>query len=118
MGCPVIQLKLEMIRDNIKDIDLGRVSRKQLHDLHFLKKNYEFLFTQGECREFGFDRFVGMSNIRSPKISLSLNCYNCPLISETKVGYDLVIRRIPLYLRDITRIMIDEAPLLFSGGMN
>ena len=116
LGCPVIQLKLEMIRDNIKDIDLGRVSRKQLHDLHFLKKNYEFLFTQGECREFGFDRFVGMSNIRHPKIVLSLNCYNRPLISETKVGYDLVIRRIPLYLRDITRIMIEEAPLLFSCG--
>ena len=116
LGCPVIQLKLEMIRDNIKDIDLGRVSRKQLHDLHFLKKNYEFLFTQGECREFGFDRFSGGSDIRHPKIVLSLNCYNRPLISESKVGYDLVIRRVPLYLQEITRIMIDEAPLLISSG--
>lgn len=116
LGCPVIQLKLEMIRDNIKDIDLGRVSRKQLHDLHFLKKNYEFLFTQCECREFGFDRFSGGFDIRHPKIVLSLNCYNRPLISESKVGYDLVIRRIPLYLQDITRIMIEEAPLLISGG--
>ncbi len=116
LGCPVIQLKLEMIRDNIKDIDLGRVSRKQLHDLHFLKKNYEFLFTQGECREFRFDRFVEGTDVRSPKIILSLDCYNRPLISENKVGYDLVIRRVPLYLRDITRVMIEEAPLLFSGG--
>ena len=116
LGCPVIQLKLEMIRDNIKDIDLGRVSRKQLHDLHFLKKNYEFLFTQGECREFGFDRFTGGSDIRHPKIVLSLNCYNRPLISESKVGYDLVIRRVPLYLQEITRIMIEEAPLLISSG--
>jgi hypothetical protein len=115
LGCPVIQLKLEMIRDNIKDIDLGRVSRKQLHDLHFLKKNYEFLFTQTECREFGFDRFSG-GDIRHPKIVLSLNCYNRPLISESKVGYDLVIRRIPLYLQDITRIMIEQAPLLISVG--
>jgi len=115
LGCPIIQLKLEMIRDNIKDIDLGRVSRKQLHDLHFLKKNYEFLFTQTECREFGFDRFSG-GDIRHPKIVLGLNCYNRPLISESKVGYDLVIRRIPLYLQDITQIMIEQAPLLISVG--
>lgn len=115
LGCPVIQLKLEMIRDNIKDIDLGRISRKQLHDLHFLKKNYEFLFTQTECREFGFDRFSS-GDIRRPKIVLSLNCYNRPLISDTKVGYDLVIRRIPLYLQDITRTMIEQAPLLISLG--
>ena len=115
LGCPVIHLKLEMIRDNIKDIDLGRVSRKQLHDLHFLKKNYEFLFTQTECREFGFDRFLG-GDIRHPKIVLGLNCYNRPLISDSKIGYDLVIRRIPLYLQDITRIMIEQAPLLISSG--
>ena len=27
LGCPIINLKLEMVRDNIKDIDLRRVSR-------------------------------------------------------------------------------------------
>jgi len=114
LGCPVIQLKLEMIRDNIKDIDLGRVSKKQLHDFHFLKKNYGFLFNHKDTIEFLFDRFDKKCNIRQKKICLNLNCYHSPLLSDTKVGYDLVIRRTPLYIQSVVKILIDECPLLTS----
>lgn len=115
LGCPVIQLKLEMIRDNIKDIDLGRVSRKQLHDLHFLKTNYDYLFNRTEVSEFGLDRFSeSKDKMKKSKISLALNCYHKELVSETKVGYDLLIRRMPLYIEDITAKLIHEAPLLIS----
>lgn len=115
LGCPVIQLKLEMIRDNIKDIDLERVSRKQLHDLHFLRTNYEYLFSRTDFMEFGLDRFrESKDKIRKNKINLAINIYHKELVSDDKVGFDLVIRRIPLYIEEITAKLIKEGPLLIS----
>ena len=114
LGCPVIQLKLEMVRDNVKDIDLGRVSRKQLHDLHFLKTNYEYLFSRNESIEFCFEKLKDKEKFKKSKIHIGLNCYHKELISEDKVGYDLVIRRYPLFVEDITAKIINESPLLIS----
>ena len=115
LGCPVINLKLEMIRDIVKDIDLGRISRKQLHDLHFLKNNYEYLFSHSDTIELGLNRFKEpKEKLRRNKINIGLNCYHKDLISDEKVGYDLVIRRYPLYIEEMTKKIILEAPLLIS----
>jgi len=117
LGCPVILLKLEMIRDYIKDIDLGRISRKQLHDLHFLKHHYEYLFTTSEFVELGLDKFKDSRDkekLKKNKINLSLNIYHKDLISDEKVGYDLVIRRYPFYIEEIVGTFIKDAPLLIS----
>jgi len=114
LGCPIIQLKLEMIRDNIKDIELERVSKKQMHDLHFLKTNYENLFSEMDKIEFDFKKLESRDKVSLPKILLTVNCYHKELQSDQKVGYDFVIRRIPLYMEDITCQMIEECPLLVS----
>jgi len=110
LGCPLIHLKLELVRDNIKDIDLERLSRKQLHDLHFLKTNYAYLFISSDLVEFPFLK----RDMRDPKIKLTLNSYHKPLVSDDKIGYDLVIRRYPLYMEDIIQKLILESPLLVS----
>lgn len=114
MGCPVIQLKLEMVRDNMKGIDLGRVSKKQLHDLHYLRTNYEYLFSRTDFNEFGLDRFKDKERMKKTKIHLGLNCYHKELVSDEKAGYDLVIRRTPIFLEEITAKLIRESPLLIS----
>jgi len=115
MGCPLINLKIEMVRDNIKDIDLKRMSRKQIHDLHYLKINYFSLFSRNDVDEFGLNRFTETKEkMVKNKINIGLNCYHKPLISDEKVGFDLVIRRIPLYLENMANILINESPLLIS----
>lgn len=116
LGCPVIQLKLEMIRDIIKNIDLKRVSLKQMHDLHYLRHNCEYLFSMSDLTDLGFSRLEtkSQSMIRKPKIDLVLNCYHRPARTIEKVGLDLVIRRMPLYLEDLMRTMVLEGPLLVS----
>jgi len=117
LGCPIVQLKIEMIRDNIKDIDLGRVSRKQLHDLHFLKNNYDYLFSSIDTQEFCLNRFrESKDRIQLNKISLGLNIYHKPLDSEDKIGYDLLIRRTPLYVDEMISAIIRDGPLLISRG--
>jgi len=114
LGCPVIPLKIEMVRDGIKDIDLGRVSLKQMHDFHFLSHHCAYLFSTSEMMEFGFSHLESRDKIKKPKIRLTLNCYHKELDSTEKVGYDLVIRRSPLYLEKIVVQLILEGPLLIS----
>jgi len=125
LGCPVIKLKLEMVRDNIKDIDLGRCSIKQLHDFHFLYKNYINLFNHDDIQEFCFNKFdEKKSHINDNKISLKINCYNKEpeKISVDGVerppdgSFDLIIRRQPLYFIEMIKKLIDEGPLLKLRG--
>jgi len=112
-GCPVISIKLEMVRDNIKDIDLGRISRKQLHDMHYLDKNYGYLFNQTDKSVLGFDR-LNENRINKSLIKLDLNCYHLKI--EDSPSYDLIIRRYPIYLQDIVKLLIDKGPLLISDS--
>jgi hypothetical protein len=111
LGCPIIALKLEMARDIVKDIDLGRISKKQLHDMHFLDKNYGFLFSEHHRTIFGFDRLSDYKMMRS-MIQLELNCYHIPM--EGGAAYDLVIRRYPIYVQDMLGTLIRKGPLLVS----
>lgn len=111
-GCPVINLKLEMVRDNVKDIDLGRISRKQYYDMDYLEKNYGYLFDANDKEVLGFSRL--RNNSMSSLVKLDLNCYHCENDEFKGIGYDLVIRRYPLYLEDMMRIMIRNGPLLIS----
>jgi hypothetical protein len=111
MGCPILALKLEMARDIVKDIDLGRISRKQLHDMHYLDKNYGFLFSDSHRTIFGFDQLSDYKMMKS-MIQLELNCYHIPM--EDGAAYDLVIRRYPMYIQDMMAILIKKGPLLVS----
>jgi hypothetical protein len=111
LGCPVIALKLEMARDIVKDIDLGRISKKQLHDMHYLDRNYGFLFSDSHRTIFGFDRLSDYKMMRS-MIQLELNCYHIPM--EGGAAYDLVIRRYPMYVQDMLENLIKKGPLLVS----
>lgn len=111
LGCPVLALKLEMARDIVKDIDLGRISKKQLHDMHYLEKNYGFLFSDSHQTIFGFDRLSDYKMMRS-MIQLELNCYHIPM--EDGAAYDLVIRRYPMYIQDMLMTLIRKGPLLVS----
>jgi len=101
LGVPVLALKLEMARDIVKDIDLGRISKKQLHDMHYLDKNYGFLFSDAQRNILGFDRLSDYKMMRS-MIQLELNCYHIPM--EGGAAYDLVIRRYPMYVQDMLAI--------------
>lgn len=111
-GCPIINLKLEMVRDNVKDIDLGRLSRKQYYDMDYLKKNYGYLFSDDEMEILGFHRL--RTNSMESLVKLELNCYHCENEEFAGAGYDLMIRRYPLYLEDIMKTMIRNGPLLIS----
>jgi hypothetical protein len=111
LGCPVIALKLEMARDIVKDIDLGRISKKQLHDMHYLERNYGFLFSDSHRTIFGFDRLSDYKMMKS-MIQLELNCYHIPM--EGGAAYDLVIRRYPMYVQDMLENLIKKGPLLVS----
>jgi hypothetical protein len=111
LGCPVLALKLEMARDIVKDIDLGRISKKQLHDIHYLDRNYGFLFSDSHRTIFGFDRLSEYKMMRS-MIQLELNCYHIPM--EDGAAYDLVIRRYPMYVQDMLATLIRTGPLLVS----
>jgi hypothetical protein len=111
LGCPILALKLEMARDIVKDIDLGRISKKQLHDMHYLDRNYGFLFSESNRSIFGFDRLSDYKITRS-MIQLELNCYHIPM--EDGAAYDLVIRRYPIYIQDILSTLIKNSPLLIS----
>jgi hypothetical protein len=111
LGCPVLALKLEMARDIVKDIDLGRISKKQLHDMHYLDRNYGFLFSDAHRTIFGFDRLSEYKIMRS-MIQLELNCYHIPM--EGGAAYDLVIRRYPMYVQDMLENLIKKGPLLVS----
>ena len=111
LGCPVLALKLEMARDIVKDIDLGRISKKQLHDIHYLDRNYGFLFSDSHRTIFGFDRLSEYKMMRS-MIQLELNCYHIPM--EDGAAYDLVIRRYPMYVQDMLATLIRKGPLLVS----
>jgi len=111
LGVPVLALKLEMARDIVKDIDLGRISKKQLHDMHYLDKNYGFLFSDAQRTILGFDRLSDYKMMRS-MIQLELNCYHIPM--EGGAAYDLVIRRYPMYVQDMLATLIRKGPLLVS----
>jgi len=111
LGVPVLALKLEMARDIVKDIDLGRISKKQLHDMHYLDKNYGFLFSDAQRNILGFDRLSDYKMMRS-MIQLELNCYHIPM--EGGAAYDLVIRRYPMYVQDMLANLIKKGPLLVS----
>lgn len=111
LGCPILALKLEMARDIVKDIDLGRISKKQLHDMHYLDRNYGFLFSDSHRTIFGFDRLSEYKIMRS-MIQLELNCYHIPM--EGGAAYDLVIRRYPMYVQDMLENLIKKGPLLLS----
>jgi hypothetical protein len=111
LGCPILALKLEMARDIVKDIDLGRISKKQLHDMHYLDKNYGFLFSDAHRTIFGFDQLSDYKMMKS-MIQLELNCYHIPM--EDGAAYDLVIRRYPMYVQDMLGTLIKKGPLLVS----
>jgi hypothetical protein len=111
LGVPILALKLEMARDIVKDIDLGRISKKQLHDMHYLDKNYGFLFSDSQRTILGFDRLSDYKIMRSI-IQLELNCYHIPM--EGGAAYDLVIRRYPIYFEDMFGTLIKNGPLLVS----
>ena len=111
LGCPILAIKLEMARDIVKDIDLGRVSKKQLHDMHYLDRNYGFLFSESHRTIFGFDRLTEYK-ITQSMIQLELNCYHIP--KEDGAAYDLVIRRYPMYIQDMLSTLIKNGPLLVS----
>lgn len=113
-GCPIICLKLELLRDNMKDIDLGRISRKQMYDMFFIRDKMSHLFDEIDFSILGFSRLNEKRCNRS-LINLSeINCYNMPLV-EGSASYDLVFRRYPLYFEGIMRRIIDEGPLLISS---
>jgi hypothetical protein len=111
LGVPITALKLEMARDIVKDIDLGHISKKQLHDMHYLDKNYGYLFSDAQRTILGFDRLSDYKMMRSI-IQLELNCYHIPM--EGGAAYDLVIRRYPMYIQDMLGILIKKGPLLVS----
>jgi hypothetical protein len=111
LGVPILALKLEMARDIVKDIDLGRISKKQLHDMHFLDKNYGFIFSDAQRNTFGFDRIIDYKMMQSI-IHLELNCYHIP--TKDGAAYDLVIRRYPMYVQDMLGTLIRNGPLFVS----
>jgi hypothetical protein len=100
-----------MARDIVKDIDLGRISKKQLHDMHYLERNYGFLFSDSHRTIFGFDRLSDYKMMRS-MIQLELNCYHIPM--EGGAAYYLVIRRYTMYVQDMLENLIKKGPLLVS----
>ena len=105
LGMPIIQLKIELVRDMIKGIDLGRISKKQLYDLKYLRENYGHLFNKTEKDELGLNK-----TFNENKIKIDLNIYH----DKTEKGScGVLITKTPLYMIEITKKLIDDGPMLF-----
>ena len=118
LGCPVIGLLYELARDHIKDIDLGRVSLKQLHDFHYINKNLRFLFSEEQIDKLKISRDYISSKKTKPLIILNNNIYHKELINKKKIGYGVLIRKCPLYMNKIIEIFIKSSPILFKDCKN
>ena len=111
----MIGLLYELARDHIKDIDLGRVSLKQLHDFHYINKNLKFLFSDIQINKLWISRDYISSKKTKPLIILNNNIYHKDLLDKDKVGYGVLIRKCPLYMNKIIEDFIKKSPFLFKN---
>ena len=114
LGVPLVDLRFEICRDHIKDIDLERVSLKQCHDFHYCLMNYPNIFTNEQIRNLGLEKYKSSftRNWKEPLLKLTVNLYHKPYESEEKIGYGILILHCPIYFNDCLKKFIKNAPLL------
>lgn len=121
-GIKFIPLEYEVIRDHMKDLDLKRVSKKQMMDFCEINRDYSSKQTNPELwmkklsiENFRFEKANLITN--HPCSFLEWNLYHGRLLSGKKMGYEVLIRRSPLKIKEaITNLLKDG--LLDTIGKN
>ena len=117
-GCKLIDIRIELMRDIIKDIDLGRVSKKQMHDFDLFANIYQHILTETEINTLRFKKYIDKKYdiYRAAEVKLQTNLYHEKFESDEKVGYSVMIKHAPHYLTTSTKIIIDNGPLIKSDN--
>ena len=114
LGVPLSDIRYEICRDHIKDIDLERVSLKQCHDFHYCIKNYPNIFNSNQIKNLGLEKYKNIftKNWKENLINLNINLYHKSYESEERMGYGILILHCPLYFNDTLKRFMLQAPLL------
>lgn len=120
-GIKFLTLECEILRDHIKDIDLKRVSRKQMMDFCEVNKYYAQKQNNPELwsKLLGIDSFRLENHISIslfPRISLEWNLYHGKVYGENDVGCLVLIRRSPLKLNETIKNMLKDNLLVSING--
>lgn len=115
-GIKFIPLEYEILRDHMKDIDLKRVSRKQMMDFCEINREYSSQQVDPDL----WSKMLGIFNFRfenasfitnTPCLSLEWNLYHGDIIQGKKTGYEVLIRHAPLKILNSTRTMLMDGLL-------
>ena len=112
-GCNLIDIRIEFIRDIIKDIDLKRISKKQMHDFDVFATIYSECLTETEKNALFLERFIKKQyeTYNRAHIQLRTNLYHTELKTEDKVGYGVMIKHAPSHLTNGLKLLIKDGPL-------
>lgn len=112
-GCNLIDVRVEFMRDIIKDIDLNRVSKKQMHDYDLFCSIYREIIDDVDIKTLYLDKYIkkNYDGYRTAPIKLRMDLYHTDLKSEDKVGYGVLIKHAPRHLTDGLELLIRNGPL-------
>lgn len=120
LGCRIIDIKYEFIRDIIKGIDLSFVSKKQMHDFDLFFKLYPSFLSQDEINTIGIHKFVTQNVKDYKKTSIKINNKFLYHNDQDKIdktltdigAFDVIVRHAPLYINNIIKSFIINGPLI------
>jgi hypothetical protein len=110
-GFKHLKLECEVLRDCMKDIDLTRVSKKQILDFHLIHKCYYHYFKSNNINLLKLNQYINLPLTYKPNILLAIDhsIYHGELYNT---GYDVIIRKAPLFLSNIVYELMKEGNCL------
>lgn len=96
-GMKMNRLEFEVIRDHCKDLDLKRISRKQILDFHLI--HLSGIFNENMCKLLGIDQKKDAMHY-----SMKVNLYKGAVLDGGK--FEVLIRRCPIFLNESIKEML------------
>lgn len=110
-GFKHLKLECEVLRDCMKDIDLKRVSKKQILDFHIIHKCYYQYFNSNNIKLLKINQYINLPLPCKPEILLSID-HSIYHGEQLNAGYDVIIRKAPLFLSNIVYDLMKEGKCL------
>jgi hypothetical protein len=116
-GFKHMKLECEVLRDCMKDIDLTRVSKKQIFDFHLIHKYYYQYFNSKNINLLKLNQYVNLPLSNKPDTLLTIDhsIYHGETLNS---GYDVIIRRAPLFLSKIVNNLMTEGKCILIEREN
>ena len=106
-GFKHLKLECEVLRDCMKDIDLTRVSKKQILDFHLIHKCYFQYFKSNNINLLKLNQYNNLPLSYKPNTLLSID-HSIYHGEQLNSGYDVIIRKAPLFLSSIVYDLMKE----------